>query len=238
MTEVIMTVPTVLGEDMLRALVQVIELGRHRPAAMPSALPWPVLTVLQELFVCRVLWFRDLDQRRLRWAFSQQLDGCVQRVGVDCVADPDDLEAWVECWRVGQPVRPDTLVIPMPCEPGRIRWLTAVRDPGDPFTEREQLIAGLLRPHLHDIWRQSRRAPARVPRLTPREWEILHLVGDGLSNAEIAKALFLAPATVRKHLEHVFDKVGVRSRSAAAATMMPHSPYAWPGGGVRAWALR
>ncbi len=159
-------------------------------------------------------------------------------MSVDRPADADDLERWVDYWRGFEPPPADSLVIPMPCEPGRIRWLTAVRDPGEPFTERERLIAGVLRPHLHDMWWQSRRAPERVPRLTPREWEIVHLVGDGLSNAEIAQRLFLAPATVRKHLEHVFDKVGVRSRSSAAATMMPHSPYAVPAGGVRAWSLR
>ena len=236
MTEVIMTTQTVFGEDMLRALVQVIELGRHRSSQPAIPLPWPVLRVLQELLVCRVLWFRDLDQRRGRWACSQQLDGAAERMAFDAGDDDDDLEGWVEYWWGGRPPPSDALEIPMPCEPGRIRWLSAVRDPGEPFTERERLIAGVLRPHLHDIWWQSRRTPDRVPRLTPREWEILHLVGEGLSNGEIAHRLFLSPATVRKHLEHVFDKVGLRSRAAAAAAMMPHSPYAGPGLGAHAWA--
>lgn len=229
-----MTVPTVLGEDMLRALVQVIELGRHRPVHVSAPLPWPVLRLLQELFVCRILWFHDLDQGHNRWVGNQQLDGVVERVGAE--ASGEDLEPWVEYWLAGRPPPADCLVIPMPCEPGRIRWLSASRGPGEPFTERERHIAGVLRPHLHDIWWQSRRTPERVPRLTPREWEILHLVGAGLSNAEIARRLVLSPATVRKHLEHVFDKVGLRSRAAAAAAMMPHSPYAGPGLGAHAWA--
>ena len=233
-----MTVPTLLGEDMLRALAQVIELGRHRAAHGPVPMPWPVLRVLQELFVCRIVWFRDLDQRSGRWVCSQQLDGVTRRVSYDGAGAPEEVDGWVDYWWGGLAPPVDALVVAMPCEPGRIRWLSAVRNPAEPFTEREQLIAGVLRPHLHDIWWQSRRAPDRVPRLTPREWEILHLVGEGLSNAEVAQRLFLSPATVRKHLEHVFDKVGVRSRSVAAATMMPHSPYAVPGDGVRAWAAR
>ena len=89
------------------------------------------------------------------------------------------------------------------------------RPPGEPFTERERLIAGVLRPHLHDIWWQSRRTPDRVPRLTPREWEILHLVGEGLSNGEIAHRLFLSPATVRNYLASVSRKLGADNRSHA-----------------------
>jgi len=44
-------------------------------------------------------------------------------------------------------------------------------------------------------------------------------VADGLSNAEIARGLWIAPSTVRKHLEHIFDKVGARSRTEALAKL-------------------
>jgi DNA-binding CsgD family transcriptional regulator len=42
-------------------------------------------------------------------------------------------------------------------------------------------------------------------------------VEDGMSNAEIAAALWISPATVRTHLENVYAKLGVRSRTAAVA---------------------
>jgi DNA-binding CsgD family transcriptional regulator len=57
----------------------------------------------------------------------------------------------------------------------------------------------------------------RIARLTPREREILDLVGKGRTNAEIAEALWLSPGTVRRHLENVFAKLGVHTRTAAAA---------------------
>lgn len=55
------------------------------------------------------------------------------------------------------------------------------------------------------------------PRLTPREREILDLVAQGKTNAEIAERLWVSPGTVRKHLENVYGKLEVHTRSAAAA---------------------
>jgi DNA-binding NarL/FixJ family response regulator len=57
----------------------------------------------------------------------------------------------------------------------------------------------------------------RMPRLTPREREILGLVAAGRTNAEIAERLCVSPGTVRRHLENVFRKLGVHTRTAAAA---------------------
>jgi DNA-binding CsgD family transcriptional regulator len=56
-----------------------------------------------------------------------------------------------------------------------------------------------------------------VPGLTPRERELLELVADGKSNAEIAEQLWISAGTVRKHLDNVYAKLGVHSRTAAAA---------------------
>ncbi len=52
--------------------------------------------------------------------------------------------------------------------------------------------------------------------LTQREREVLALVAAGKTNAEIALLLSISPRTVQKHLEHVFDKLGVETRTAAA----------------------
>ena len=50
--------------------------------------------------------------------------------------------------------------------------------------------------------------------LTKREIEILVKIFDGLKNAEIAEKLFISEITVKKHLQHIFDKIGVNSRTA------------------------
>jgi DNA-binding CsgD family transcriptional regulator len=57
----------------------------------------------------------------------------------------------------------------------------------------------------------------RLPQLTPREREILDLVAEGRTNAEIAEALWVSSGTVRRHLKNVFAELGVHTRTAAAA---------------------
>jgi DNA-binding NarL/FixJ family response regulator len=53
------------------------------------------------------------------------------------------------------------------------------------------------------------------PELTAREREVLHLIAQGLSNAEIADRLFLSPKTVRNHITNTFDKLQVADRAQA-----------------------
>jgi DNA-binding NarL/FixJ family response regulator len=50
--------------------------------------------------------------------------------------------------------------------------------------------------------------------LTKREVEILVNIFNGLKNAEIAEKLFVSEITVKKHLQHIFEKIGVSSRTA------------------------
>ena len=61
--------------------------------------------------------------------------------------------------------------------------------------------------------------PSGVRTLTAREHDVMRRVEDGLSNNEIAQKLQIQPTTVRKHLQHVFDKLGVRSRTAALSKL-------------------
>ncbi len=60
-------------------------------------------------------------------------------------------------------------------------------------------------------------APALLPALTPREADVLRLLAGGLTNKEIAAELALSPNTVKRYLKSIFEKLGVETRSAAAA---------------------
>jgi DNA-binding NarL/FixJ family response regulator len=61
------------------------------------------------------------------------------------------------------------------------------------------------------------RAGIERPSLSHRERQVLTLVRIGLTNAEIARRLFLAESTIKSHLSSIFTKFGVRSRKEAAA---------------------
>jgi len=56
-----------------------------------------------------------------------------------------------------------------------------------------------------------------TPALSARELEVLRQVAQGRSNREVARALYLSEATVKTHLVHVFEKLGVDSRTGAVA---------------------
>ncbi|GAA1218767.1 response regulator transcription factor [Kitasatospora nipponensis] len=62
------------------------------------------------------------------------------------------------------------------------------------------------------------RVRAGRPTLSPREAEILQLLAAGLANRQISKRLFISEATVKTHLVHIYDKLGVDSRTAAIAS--------------------
>jgi len=53
--------------------------------------------------------------------------------------------------------------------------------------------------------------------LTPRERDVLHLLTEGLDGAAIAEELFVSPATVRNHIQHILAKLGVHNRVEAVA---------------------
>ena len=53
--------------------------------------------------------------------------------------------------------------------------------------------------------------------LTPRERDVLHLLTQGLDGAAIAEELFVSPATVRNHIQHILGKLGVHNRTEAVA---------------------
>lgn len=59
-------------------------------------------------------------------------------------------------------------------------------------------------------------APSELDRLTPRERQILDLIGEGLTNREIAEELFLAEKTVKNRISAILAKLGVGRRIQAA----------------------
>ncbi|OFP36824.1 response regulator transcription factor [Corynebacterium sp. HMSC071B10] len=73
---------------------------------------------------------------------------------------------------------------------------------------------------LSPVVREKLATREKAPRssLTPRELQVLQLVAEGSSNREIGEQLMLSEATVKSHLVHIYDKLGVRSRTSAVAS--------------------
>jgi DNA-binding CsgD family transcriptional regulator len=94
------------------------------------------------------------------------------------------------------------------------------------FDDRDGAALDALRPHIVSAWRNATRqreaakgVAARPPAagtLTPRESEVLYWVSMGKTNGEVGDIIGARPMTVKKHLEHIYDKLGVPIRTAAA----------------------
>jgi DNA-binding NarL/FixJ family response regulator len=115
------------------------------------------------------------------------------------------------------------------CAPGRVpeHVLTALRGRAQPvvlerdgqrLTLRAVPSAGLLVVLLGE-------EDMRLDLLTPRQRTILEHVARGETDAEIASAIGIAAATVNKHLEQIYRRLGVHTRTAAAATVSAASRY-------------
>ena len=116
------------------------------------------------------------------------------------------------------------------------------------FSERERERLELLRPHFAFLYRLASAAvdaPAcatppsgpqclppvpAAPGLTAREGEVMRWLACGKTDAEIAALLSISPRTVHKHLEHVYVKLGVETRTAAVMRVLARSdrlPVPW-----------
>ena len=105
--------------------------------------------------------------------------------------------------------------------PGRHVRLTLDRRSGPDFSERDRALLTLLRPHLNQAYLDAERRRHPVPRLTPRHWDLLHLVAAGHTNTQIARRLGLSEGTVRTHLENIYTRLQVSSRTAAVTRAFP-----------------
>jgi len=116
---------------------------------------------------------------------------------------PEEVLAWLRSQASGEP-RPLTitgearqLVLSLQERTADDDWLVVMREVSD---------AAIVRALLQAF------------KLTMKEAEVLYWVAKGKTNRDIGDILGSSPATVKKHLEHVFEKLGVETRSAAAAT--------------------
>jgi DNA-binding NarL/FixJ family response regulator len=85
-------------------------------------------------------------------------------------------------------------------------------------------VLTLLRPHLHQAYLDAERRRRPIPDLTPRHWQLLNLVAAGYTNAQIARRLGVAEGTIRTHLENIYRRLQVSSRTAAVTRAFPNLP--------------
>jgi DNA-binding CsgD family transcriptional regulator len=86
------------------------------------------------------------------------------------------------------------------------------------YSARDLAVLDLLGPVLQRQLR-TQPTPALPTALTVAERRVLNQVAAGLSNSQIAECLFVAPSTVRKHLENIYSKLGVTNRMAAVVAI-------------------
>jgi DNA-binding NarL/FixJ family response regulator len=79
----------------------------------------------------------------------------------------------------------------------------------------------LLRPHLHEAYLDAERRRRGKPQLTRRHWDLLNLVAAGYTNAQMGRRLGISEGTVRKHLENIYGRLQVSSRTAAVTRAFP-----------------
>ena len=98
---------------------------------------------------------------------------------------------------------------------GQTVRLCLFRGRGPDFSERDRALLTLLRPHLQQAYLDAERQRRGPPRLTSRQWELVRLVAAGNTNTQIARRLGLSEGTVRTHLQNIYARLNVSSRTAA-----------------------
>jgi DNA-binding CsgD family transcriptional regulator len=202
--------PEQLSGSVLRALQAVVCDGYLDDPG--PGIAWSVLDALGRLLGCDVATFCDLDDEAQYSPLVRDRDGaCHQLVQRDSLPDAD--LAWsttpARCWCQSVPIAP-----------GIMRRVLLWRRGGSDFTDRDEVILQLLRPHLQQIFLAAARRHDSPRAVTTREYQVLELVAMGCTTAEIGHRLFISPATVRKHLEHVFNRTGIHDRAAAASLVL------------------
>jgi DNA-binding CsgD family transcriptional regulator len=175
----------------------------------------------QHFFEHPLVRYHGLEGGTLAWRISDSLGrrdfqrtalyaDYYRRVGLDCVVA---VPLWMD---------------------GRSLVSLVLNRRGRDFSDRERAWLELLRPHLAFLYRQAcrgageglrPRAPEPLPEvLTLREREVVAWLSHGKTDAEIAAVLGLSPRTVQKHLEHIYVKLGVETRTAAVMRALAMRP--------------
>lgn len=105
--------------------------------------------------------------------------------------------------------------------PRRTLRLLFARGAGSDFSDRDVAVLTLLRPHLQSAYVAAERRRRGLLPLTARQRQILQYVAAGHTNSQIATRLELSEGTVRKHLENIFLRLNVLSRTEALARVRP-----------------
>ncbi len=244
-----MTTPVAVSENDLRAMLRIV--SDHRDDLPSAGLSPNLLTELMDLVRCDGLEFVGQDTPRQTGWFDQSLPAGTGDSGpedqvywehywdsfcsypdrsgdvrsVTMVSDFYSARQWHSTGMYSDYVRlwgdEHELLLCLPAGHMRTARLILGRGPGPDFTERDRALLILLRPHLHQAYLDAEQLRRPTPQLTPRHWELLRLVAAGHTNAQIARRLGVTEKTVGKHLENIYTRLQVSSRTAAVTRAFP-----------------
>ena len=159
----------------------------------------------------QIVWMDDRTRRRINGGLNKvQLPAVRQKASIECfiTTTPVDIEDETQELCVLQAI---------PAEDARERDARPVFDAIEEVLAEPTWLTQALVEKLKARLQAGRPTPSAsdLDRLTTREREILFLVCDGRSDAEMSQALSLSQNTIRNHLASLFRKIGVNRRSAA-----------------------
>jgi DNA-binding CsgD family transcriptional regulator len=166
--------------------------------------------------------FVRLDQR-------PDIASAIDELGYVALATQSDAEA-VRCFAAADALRAQLGIVAWPVDSAAV--VTACSDLrtelGDDEFERHwrEGAALALAEAVEYVSRargERKRPQTGWASLTPTEARVVELVGEGLTNPQIAEKMFIARGTVKVHLSHIFAKVGASSRAELAAMAARHS---------------
>jgi DNA-binding CsgD family transcriptional regulator len=108
------------------------------------------------------------------------------------------------------------LVLPLAADGAIDHRVELWRDGRADFSDEDVMLLELLRPRLVEYELAARKAREQ-PALTSRQSELLGFVAEGMTNRQVGRRLRISEGTVRRHLENIYERLGVTSRAAATA---------------------